>query len=235
MLIDNMDLKDKVVVITGASTGLGKQLAEHFKKESSKVVISSRSEDKLKSIASDLGVDYCVADVTSERDVLDLADFTVNKFGQIDVWINNAGIWVPHVPVDELDMDRVHQMVEVNLFGTIHGSKAALIQMKALKSGTIINILSTSALEGRAGSSGYCASKYAVVGFSKSLRLEAKEFGISVLNIYLGGMQTNFFDEKRPDNYEEYMKPEMVADKIIKNLKSKKPEEELIIKRPASS
>jgi short-subunit dehydrogenase len=91
--------------------------------------------------------------------------------------------------------------------------------------------LSTSALEGRPGSSGYCASKWAAVGFTKSLRLEVESAGIKVLAIYPGGMKTNLFDEEKSKNYESYMEPDFVAGKIIENLKKESPEEELVLRR----
>lgn len=228
-----MDLKDKVVVITGASRGLGKSLAEYFTREGSKVVISSRNEKNLIEIADEFGSDYFVCNVTNEQEVLDLADHVANKFGKIDIWVNNAGIWLPNAAIEEMDMKRVHEMIEVNLFGTIYGSKAAIIHMKSLKSGTIINILSTSALEGRAYSTGYGASKYAAVGFAKGMKLEVKDHNINVLNIYPGGMKTNLFAEEKPKDYDDFMEPGYVVEKIINNLKQENPEEELIIRRPS--
>ena len=116
-----------------------------------------------------------------------------------------------------MDIKRVHDMIEVNLFGTIYGSKAALMQMRKQSEGMIINILSTSALTGRPKSSGYCASKYAVAGFTKSLRLEVEDGHITVVGVYPGGMQTNFFDERKPDNYHEYTDPVDVAQRIVNN------------------
>lgn len=229
-----MELEGKVVVITGASKGLGKSLAEGFAREGTKLILSSRSAKDIRALADRLGGASYTADVTDERQVMNLAKFAVEKFGRIDVWINNAGIWIPPTPVEELDSKAIHQMVEVNLFGTIYGSKAVLIQMKKQNSGVIVNILSTSALEGRAGSSAYCASKYAAVGFTKSLRVEAKPNNIFVLAAYPGGMQTNLFDAKKPQDYESFMSPDSVAEKIVENLKQDLPEEELIIRRKQS-
>jgi len=227
-----MDLTEKVVVITGATRGLGKILAKQFTKEHCKVVVSARTEDELMALAGKIHAEYFVADVIDERQVMDLGDFTVNKFGKIDVWINNAGIRIPHCPIEETDSKRFHEMMEVNLFGTFYGSKTALIHMKSQKSGVIINILSTSALEGRFNSAAYCASKYAAVGFGKSLRLEAEPHDISVIQIYPGGMKTNFFDEQKPKDYDEFMDAEYVAEKMIENLKKDKPKIELVVKRP---
>jgi NAD(P)-dependent dehydrogenase (short-subunit alcohol dehydrogenase family) len=221
-----MKLKDRVVVITGGSKGLGKCLAEVLCKEGCKVVISSRNQKELEAVAQEIGAHPIVADVTVENDVMQLANKTVKRFASIDIWVNNAGIWLPHTPIEKMDLKRVHDMMEVNLFGTIYGSKAALNHKVTM----IINILSSSALQGRAGSSGYCASKYAADGFTKSLRLEAPE--IQVIGVYPGGMKTPFFDEARPSVYHKFMDPFNIAQKIVVNLKKDTPEEEQILQRP---
>lgn len=227
-----MTFKDKVIVITGASKGLGRALVQAFSKNGAKLVLAARLKSALELLAKDVNGVSVATDIRSEDQVFELAKQAINKFGKIDIWINNAGIWTPHAPIEKLDSKRVHEMIEVNLFGTIYGSKAALTQMKKQKSGVIINIISTVALEGRVGSAGYGASKYAVVGFTKTLRLEAKPEDISVIAVYPGGMKTNFFDERKPDDIDKYMEPSFVAEKIIENLKKHAPEEELIIRRP---
>ena len=227
-----MILKDAVTVITGSSSGLGAALARVLAGEGARVVLSSRSssEAELKKIAADLNAEYCLADVTNEEDVINLADFAVKQFGRIDLWINNAGIWIPHAPIEEMNMKGVHDMVEVNLFGTIYGSKAALIQMKKQQSGYILNILSVSALEGHVGSAGYGASKSGAAAFTKVLRKEAAPFGVQVLEFYPGGMRTNLFEGKMPTSYDQYMDRLDVARKVIDNLKLDEPVEELIIR-----
>ena len=229
-----MEIKDKVVVITGSSKGLGKSLAYAFTEKGAKVVVNARNKNELIEVASDIGALPVVADVTKEKEVLVLADAVIDKYGRIDIWINNAGIWMPHVPIEEMDWKRVHELMEVNLFGTIYGSKAALVQMRKQGSGVIVNIISTSGLQGRPDSSGYCASKYAARGFTESLRVEAKNSNIKVIAVYPGGMKTHLFDEKKPDDIDKYMEPEFVADKIIQNLMQENPKEELIVRRPSN-
>lgn len=224
-----MELKNKTVVITGGTKGLGRALALIFFRENMNVVVCARNEDELKSLPQ--GILGIKADVTKEIDLNNLIKIVKEKFGSLDVWINNAGIWTPHALIEEVDWKKSHDLIEVNLFGTIYGSKIALIQMKQQGFGMIVNIISTSALEGRAKSSAYGASKYAVMGFTKSMRKELEETGIKVIAVYPGGMRSNFFDEKKPENYQDYMDPDFVANKIIENLKRETPEEELIIKR----
>lgn len=227
-----MNLEGKIVAITGGSKGLGKALAIAFGNKGAKVVIGARSKEELEATASELGIASIVCDVTRESDVQNLADEVLKKHGRIDIWINDAGVWLPHASIEETNWQRVHEMFEVNIFGTIYGSKAALIQMRKQESGLIINILSTSALDGRPRSSGYCASKYAAAGFTKSLRKEVEGTDIKVFGIYPGGMQTSFFDEKKPGEFEEFMSADFVASKIIENLTGDSPEEEQVIKRP---
>ncbi len=224
-----MDLGDKVVVITGASRGLGRSLALIFVKERARVVIASNQQDETEKTAAEVGSAPVICDVRKESDIENLARVALAKHGRLDIWINNAGVWLPHAPIEETDWQRVREMFEVNVFGTIYGSKAALKQMRQQQSGIIINILSTSALEGRPGSAGYCASKWAASGFTKSLRGEVSGTGIKVFGIYPDRMQTNLFDEKRPNEIENYLSPDLVAAKIVANLKQSNPEEELII------
>ena len=224
-------LAGKVAVITGASRGLGLELAREFVRQGARVVMSDIAHDELHRVAAELGAQAYIADVTNEQAMFELAAFTKRTFGSLDLWVNNAGLWMPHCPIEQMSLDRVHRMVEVNLFGIIHGARAALAVMKPVRTGIIINILSTSALIGRPGSSGYCASKCAAMGFCKSLALEVADDGIVVYNIYPEGMQTKLFDEQRPEDYKDYLDPCVVAMKIMKNLSAKKPKGELVIRR----
>ena len=226
-----MNLKNKVVVITGSSRGLGKELAQIFVDEGAQIVISSRSIAELKPVAEKIDATPIVADVTDEQAVKKLIQKTAEKFGRVDIFINNAGIWTPHAPFEKQDSARFHQMIEVNLFGIFYGSRAALKQMKKQKSGTIINIISTSALEGRKNSSIYCASKYAANGLTLSLQKEVEGTATQVIAVYPGGMKTHLFDEKKHKDYKKFMDPAEVAKKIINNLKKKTPKEKLIIRR----
>lgn len=226
-----MELKGKVVVITGGSKGLGKELAALLVKEGCTVVISSRTKTELKQTAQELGVFPVVADVTKEKQVQKLAARTVKKFGRIDIWINNAGTWMKPAPIEELDLKLVQEILKVNLFGVIHGSRAALVQMKKQQSGTIINILSTAALESKNNEAGYVASKFAARGFTEVLQLEAAPYGIKVLSVFPGGMQTDFFNEQRPDYYDKFQDPQTVATAIVENLKLNTPQERLVIRR----
>ncbi len=221
-----MTLTDKIIVITGGTKGLGKALAEALRKAGAIVIVSATNNPDTDNAP------FIKADVTQEQEIMDLVKSVSEQYGRIDLWINNAGVWVPHCPVEQLDIERVRAMNDVNIIGTMIGSKHALIQMRKQGDGTILTILSTSALEGRPNSSGYCASKYGADGFTKSLRKETEGSSINILSVYPGGMQTHFFDEKKPEGYDSYMQADFVADTIIANLQTDEPEEELVIKRP---
>jgi len=227
-----MNLKDKIVVITGGSKGFGKALAGAFLNESSKVIISSNNEKEIESVAKEIGVLGVFADVTKEEDLTTLANEVIKKFGGIDIWINNAGLWMTHSFIEDFDMNKVRKMFDVNVIGTINGSRVALRFMKEKKSGIIMNIISTAALAERPTLSTYCASKWAVNGFTKSIRAEDKEKNILILSVFPGGMKTDIFGEARPDNFDDFMETSYVAEKVIDNLKKEFPEEELIIQRP---
>ncbi len=226
-----MKLQDKVVVITGASRGLGLAMATEFKKQGAKLVLSANERDELRRVAEGLGAIYFTADVTREVDVKELAAVALKNFNRIDIWVNNAGIWLPHSSIEDLPIEEIRKMLEVNLFGMVYGSRAALGPMKKAEKGMIMNIISVSGIEGHVGSAGYCASKFAENGFTKVLRLETKPFDIKVISVFPDKMKTGLFDGSRPAGYDQFMKPEYVAEKILNNLEKENPEEELIIKK----
>lgn len=227
-----MDLKNKVVVITGGSQGFGKALAADSIKEGSRVIISSHDEKALESTAKELSTDYFHADVTSFEDVKKLGEYAVKKYGTIDIWINNAGIQIAPSPVEQVDRKRLHDLFEVNFFGYFYGCQIALTQMKKQGNGLIININSTAGLDGKPEISAYSSSKFAIKGLTESIRKEVKDSGVKIYGVFPGGMQTDIYKEKYPADIKEYMQVDTVVNKVIDNLKADNPEVDLIIKRP---
>jgi len=230
-----MDLKDKIIVITGGSQGFGRALAQLFISEGSQVVISGHEKKNLEDVSKELSSDHFLANVTSIEDMKKLGEYVVKKYGRIDIWINNAGIQIAPSLVEDVNTNRLQDLFQVNFFGYFYGCQVALSYMKKKDEGTIININSTAGLEGKPEISAYSSSKFAIRGLTESIRKEEKDSNIKIYGIFPGGMKTEIYKEKYPTDLNEYMEVDSVAKKVIENLKSDSPEIDLIIKRPRSS
>ena len=228
-----MTLQDKVIVITGASQGFGKALAKALKQENAQVVISSHDKENLEGTAQELSVDHFLADVTSFGNVKKLGEYVIGKYGKIDFWINNAGIQIAPSFLEEVDIKKLHHLFDVNFFGYFYGCQVALSQMKKQNNGVIININSTAGLDGKPEISAYSSSKFAIKGLTESIRKEVKDLDIKILGVFPGGMQTDIYKEKYPDDIKDYMEVDTVVEKVIANLKSENPEIDFVIKRPS--
>ncbi len=226
-----MNLKNKVVVITGSTGGLGKALASEFISEQAKVIINGHSVKQLHKVSEEIGALSCVGDVTKETDMQKLANFAVKKFGKIDIWINNAGANMPHSTIEKIDSRLAHRVMEVNFFGTFFGSRSVIKHMKKQKYGTIVNVVSVRSLVPSPISIVYSSSKWAVRGLTEVLRMILKPDHISVIAVHPAGMKTNLFGKIKPEGYKNYMEPSFAAKKIVQNLKLSKPKEELIVKK----
>lgn len=166
----------KVIVITGASSGIGEATAKLLAAQGHKLVLGARREEKLQDIIKDISsiggkAIYQLTDVTNREDVELLAKKTLDEFGQIDVWINNAGL-MPQSTFDKLKVNEWEQMIDVNIKGTLYGIAAALLPMRQRKQGQFINISSIAGHLTHPGCGVYSATKYAVLAISDSLRQE---------------------------------------------------------------
>jgi len=206
-------------------------LATFLKKENCQVIISSDNLEDLKKVSQEISVDFSLADVTKPEDLENLATYVIDKYDRIDIWVNNAGIQIAPSLVEDVNITRLKRLFDINFFGYFYGCQIALRIMKNQKSGTIINIDSTAGLDGKPMISAYCCSKFAVKGLTESIRKEVSE-DIQIHAIYPGGMQTEIYQEKYPDDIKEYMLVNNVVQKVIDNLKANHPELDLIIKRP---
>ncbi|MEI8068003.1 MAG: SDR family oxidoreductase [Candidatus Shapirobacteria bacterium] len=227
-----MNLKDKVIVITGGSQGFGKALAKSFKKEEANIIISSHDKESLEITARELLVDGFVADVTSPEAIKKLGEYVFSKYKKIDIWINNAGVQIAPSLVEDIDIKKLHYLFDVNFFGYFYGCQTALSYMKKQNNGVIININSTAGLDGKPGISAYSSSKFAIKGLTESIRKELGDSDLKIYGVFPGGMQTEIYKEKYPADLEDYMKVEFVVEKVLNNLKSENPELDLVIKRP---
>jgi NADP-dependent 3-hydroxy acid dehydrogenase YdfG len=182
----------KVVVITGASSGLGQATARNLAREGAKVVLGARRLDRLTALALELGLGEGAAvqtDVTDREQVRRLVDAAVAAHGRIDVIVNNAGL-MPHSPLERGKVDDWDRMIDVNLKGVLYGIAAALGYMKAQKSGHIINVSSVAGHKVRPGSAVYAATKAAVRMLSEGLRQEVKPYNIRTTIISPGAVES---------------------------------------------
>ena len=227
-----MELKDKVIIITGGSKGFGKALAGLLVSKGSHVVIADSDKESLDKTARELLVDQFFVDVTSAEGVISLGEYVFKKYGVIDIWFNNAGIQIAPSTIENADVKKVKNLFDVNVMGYFYGCQTALFYMKKQDNGVIINICSTAGLEGRPNIAAYSASKFAIKGLTESVRAEIKDSGVKIYGVFPGGMQTDLYKEKYPDNFKEFMEAGSVAEKVIKNLESKSPKIDLVIRRP---
>lgn len=185
-------ISGKVVVITGASSGLGEATARHLAQSGAKLVLGARRLDRLQALAKELGADAATVvatDVTKADQVKRLVDQAVNLRGRIDVLINNACL-MPHSPLERGKIADWEQMIDVHLKGVLYGIAAALPHMKAQKSGHIINVSSVAGHIVRPGGAVYSATKHAVRVISEGLRQEVKPYNIRSTIISPGAVAT---------------------------------------------
>jgi NADP-dependent 3-hydroxy acid dehydrogenase YdfG len=194
-----MDIKDKVIIITGASSGIGEAAALKLSKEGAKIVLSARSKDKLNELKKtiknrDGEALVVIADVTKKSDMEKLVAKTLEEYGSVDAIINNAGL-MPLSFMKNLKTNEWEKMVDVNIKGVLNGVAAVLPTLIKNKQGHIINISSTAAYRYFPGGAVYCATKAAVKMFSDGLRQElAPTYGIRVSSIEPGAVATHLMD-----------------------------------------
>jgi len=188
------NIEGKVVVITGASSGLGEATARHLSAQGATLVLGARRTDRIRSLADALsasgGKALAVAtDVTRCDQVKRLVDAGAQTYGRIDVMINNAGL-MPQAPLERLKIDEWERMIDVNIKGVLYGIAAALPHMKRQKAGHFINVSSVAGHEVGQGFAVYAATKYAVRALSEGLRQEVKPYNIRTTVISPGAVAT---------------------------------------------
>lgn len=232
-----MDIKGRVVIVTGASSGIGEATAREFGREGAKVVLAARRVDRLQSLAQEIagmgsGADVLVvqADLSKLEDIQSLVKQTLDKYGRIDVLVNNAGFgrldWLENLdPVKD-----IQGQFDVNVMGVIQTTRQALPVMIKQRSGSIINMCSMAGLVATPTYSIYAACKHAVHGFSEALRREVKPWGIDVSMVYPGGVVTEFASHAGIKRKTKATTPrfmlltaEQVAEAVVKLVRSPKP------------
>lgn len=192
------NIKGKVVVITGASSGMGEAAAKHLSALGATVVLGARRVERIEKLAKEIndngGKALPIAvDVTQRDQVKSLADATVQHFGRVDVLLNNAGI-MPLSLVESLHVDEWDKMIDVNLKGVLNGVAAVLPYMKAQKSGQIINTASVAGHKVFSGSAVYSATKFAVRALTEGLRMEVKPYNIRTTIVCPGAVKTELLE-----------------------------------------
>jgi NADP-dependent 3-hydroxy acid dehydrogenase YdfG len=186
------NIAGKVIVITGASSGLGEATARYLAREGAKLVLGARRLDRLQALARELSLGEPAAvktDVVDRTQVQALVDRALQMHGRVDVVLNNAGL-MPQAPLDRLQVDEWDRMIDVNLKGVLYGIAAVLPHMQRQKSGHIINVSSVAGHRVGPGFAVYAATKFAVRALSESLRQEVKAYNIRTTVISPGAVAT---------------------------------------------
>jgi NAD(P)-dependent dehydrogenase (short-subunit alcohol dehydrogenase family) len=219
-------ISDQVIVITGASSGIGLCAARHLAKRGARVVLTARNADNLEEIVREIrsggGQAIAVpAEVTREDELRAVADAALEQWGRIDTWINNAAVFIQG-GVEDIELDEFRRVIDVNLLGYINGTKHALRVMKEQGYGGIIMISSILGDRAAAFFSAYAASKAGVDGFSESLRVELWTEDIDISTLYLPPVDTPIYQHARgkfgtiPKPPPLIVDPEGVAKKIAR-------------------
>ncbi len=229
-----MFFKDKVVVITGASSGIGLAAAREFAKEGARVVLAARRIDKLSETEKELSAITEVlsvkTDVTIEADCKNLIEQTLARFGKLDILVNNAGISMRALFKD-LDLSVIKQLMDVNFWGTVYCTKYALPHILNT-GGSVIGVISIAGFKGLPARTGYSASKFAVYGFLDTLRVEHLKDKLHVMIFAPGFTASNIREEalvadgshqgKTPREEDKMMSAEECARHLLKGIEKRK-------------
>jgi len=231
-LNENIFMKDKVVIITGASSGIGLACVKEFSSRQAKVVMASRNIVKLHEIEKELkkvnkNILSVKTDVTEVEDCHHLVDETLRVFGAIDILINNAGISM-RASFDSVQLDVLKKLMDVNFWGTVYCTKFALPHL-IKNGGSLIGVSSIAGFKGLPGRTGYSASKFAMQGFLETIRIENLRNGLHVMvvapgftssNIRKAALDANGSNQNEsPRDEEKLMAPETVARAIIRGIR----------------
>lgn len=228
-------LNGKVVVITGASSGIGEAMAREYAKMGAKVVMGARREEELQRIADEIRAAggeavYAAIDVVKEEDCKRLIDTAIENFGGIDVMICNAGLSMRAL-FDDCDLKVLHRLMDVNFWGTVNCTKYALPWLQKSK-GSLVGISSVAGLHGLPGRTGYSASKYAMTGFLDTIRIENLKKGLHVMvacpgftasNVRFSALTADGTQQgETPRNEAKMMTPIEVAHIVEKGIRRRK-------------
>ena len=221
-------LQDKIAIVTGASSGIGKSIATAFAAEGASVVLASRRKEKLDEVAAAIrgkgGIARVVlTDVTVEAQVSSLFEEVWEQFGRLDILVNNAGI-SQGGPPDEISLETWQRVVDLNLTAPFLCSREAFRLMKLQRSGRIINIGSVSAKVPRPQSAPYTSTKFGLEGLTRSLALDGREFGIAASVIQPGNTESEIWIGKESVANQEGIMPADELTRVIITMAALPPE-----------
>lgn len=226
------DFKNKVVVITGAASGMGRSYATLFAKLGSKVAICDYDEKGLKEtelMTQQAGAPSVLAvkvDVSSKAAIYAFAEQVKSTLGNAHVIINNAGVAGGGQPVWAIDDSEYERVMAINFWGVLHGTRAFLPQLIANKEGAVVNVSSIFGLVGTPSNSDYCASKFAVRGFTESLMVELASTNIQVHLVHPGGINTNIANTKEGKEFSKKFlttPPDEICEFVLECIKKNEP------------
>lgn len=196
-----MDPRGKVVIVTGASSGIGRATALEFAGAGARVALGARREDRLREVVEQIEGEggealWVKTDVARREDVERLVRATLDRWGQVDVLVNNAGFG-HYARVEDIDEADMRALLDVNFFGTLYGIQAVLPHMRARRTGHIVNVSSVAGRQGFPFHGGYAAAKHAVIGLTAALRGELAGSGVRASVVLPVGTATEFFDVAR--------------------------------------
>jgi len=216
-----MNLAGKVAIVTGASDGLGEEIALALARAKVNLALVSRNEVKLGGVVRQteaMGVKAkgYVCDVQKNEQVEETVQKIGVDFGEINILVNNAGIWQNLNDLDKIPPEEVESVIQTNLVGVIQMTRAVLPRLREAKEAAIVNVVSRSGVTAQPGQTIYSASKWGVRGFTEVLKVDLKESGIRVAGIYPAGINTNLL-EKAGDKVvrDQYSDPKDVAEMVV--------------------
>ena len=219
-----MDLKNKIVVITGASSGIGRAAAAAFARRGSRLVLVARRTQRLDTVQEELKefkteILAVRCDISDKEQVKSMSEQVLKRFGHIDILVNNAGFAV-YGSVSDLSIEDIESQINTNYLGMVYCTKNFLPVLLEQNSGHIVNVASVAASFGLPGIASYCASKFAMLGFSEGLRHELYGTGVGVTVVSPIMVRTEFFDnpsfEKMSMHRTASLSPENVAKAIVR-------------------
>lgn len=188
-----MKISDVKAIVTGGSSGIGKETAKTLRDLGAQVLICGRDKEKLELVAKELEVDFFQADVSNENDVIQLVEYTVAKWGDFNTLINNAA-YGSFSPLTEIELSKFEELMSVNVTGAMLVARECAKHFIQKQYGNIVNISSTAGLNGFAGGTAYVASKFALKGMTECWRAELRKHNIRVMLVNPSEVQTNFYE-----------------------------------------